>query len=95
MEIVKKGLIINLVGALDSENVSEIELHISDQLNQTDHLIINVDHLSCIESSGFYMLYLIKQKAERLGKTVSFQGSENSIYKRKIHKYSFAALLNS
>lgn len=89
MEIVKEGNVITLVGVINSENVSEIEMQIMHHLNSVDYLLIDIDGVKQIESSGLFMFFLIKKKARLLGKTISFEGTEVSSFNRSLKGFSF------
>jgi anti-anti-sigma regulatory factor len=71
-----EGVII-AIGELSSENASSLKRHFETFLNEVDEIILNLDHVTYIESGGAFtieQLYLDFVKSNRI---ISIIGREN------------------
>lgn len=66
------GSRIELVGELNSKNVSEVEKQLHENLSKHEHLIIDLNKLENIDVSGIFMLFMFKQNAQKSNKNVSY-----------------------
>ena len=75
---------IKITGELSCKNVSEIQLKIEYALMRFKDVTININGIEIIDSSGVFMLYLIKKLANENEKILNLIGLENEAFKKTL-----------
>jgi ABC-type transporter Mla MlaB component len=68
----KEVNIIKLRGNLESRNVSEIEDQLEESLSKNENVLIDLDDLEKLDIAGVFMLLMLKKRAMKECKKVSF-----------------------
>jgi len=80
----EKETTFQLLGRLDSKNVSEIEKELEEILNSTDILIVDLNKLETLDISGIFMLFILRKRAYVKAKKVIYLLNSSKIITEKI-----------
>ncbi|WP_083644716.1 STAS domain-containing protein [Christiangramia flava] len=82
IEIFTQGHQVKLNGQINSENVSEVEKQIDDLLDTYEGVSLDLNDISSIDTCGFFMLYVVQQRALLHGKKVEIEWATNDMIKK-------------
>ncbi len=95
LQINNKQGIFEIDGNIIGTNVTSVNHHFDHLLSTTDYIVISVDQVQKIDSSGVRMLTKLYQKAKKLNKVFKIISRDNHTIKKAFGLNSFIIRKNA